>query len=141
MMKCLAAIVVTIFALAAARGLGQEAPKGEVKTPFEEVVKQMIATMDSLTATLATIRDDESAKAAQADLRKAADKWQLVKKNADKLPPPEKQEKDRLAKEYKTKLEQAQKKLFGEVARVSAVPGGRAALLEIRAVLDKKATK
>jgi hypothetical protein len=140
-MKRLAAILLSILALAAARGLGQESPKGEAKAPFEEVVKQMIATMDSLTTTLATIRDEESAKAAQAHLRKAADKWQLVKKNADKLPPPEKQEKDRLAKEYKPKLEQAQKKLFGEVARVSAVPGGRAALLEIRAVLDKKATK
>ena len=72
------------------------------------------------------------------DLRKAAGKWQLIKKKAEGLPPPSKEEKDRLAKQYKTKLEEAQKKLFGEVARVSAIAGGRQALLEISGVLEKK---
>ena len=98
----------------------------------------MLETMDSLSTTLATVRDEASAKAAEPDLRKAADKWQLVKKNAALLPPPVKEEKDRVAKQYRAKLEQAQKKLFGEVARVSTVPGGRMALLQISAVLDKK---
>ena len=105
---------------------------------FEDVVKQMLDTMGSLTTTLATIRDDETAKSAQPDLRKAAGKWQLIKKKAEGLPPPSKEEKDRLAKEYRTKLEEAQKKLFGEVARVSTIPGGRAALLEVSSILGKK---
>jgi hypothetical protein len=87
---------------------------------------------------LTTIRDEDTARSAQPDLRKAAGKWQLIKKKAEGLPPPSKEEKDRLAKQYKSKLEEAQKKLFGEVARVSAIAGGRQALLEISGVLEKK---
>jgi septal ring factor EnvC (AmiA/AmiB activator) len=108
------------------------------KTAFDDVVKQMIETMDSLTTTLATIRDEETAKAAVPELRKSAEKWQLVKKKAADLQPPSREEKDRLAKDYKKKLEEAQKKLFAEVGRVSLVPGGRPALMEISSVLDKK---
>jgi hypothetical protein len=139
-MKRSVAVLMSVLALSTACALGQEggAPKGEAKSPFEEVVKQMLETLDSVSATLATIHDEATAKAAEANLRKAAGKWHLVKEKSEKLPPPAKEEKERVAKEYKTKLEQAQKKLLGEVARVSAVPGGRAALLEIRDVLDKK---
>jgi hypothetical protein len=126
---CLAVVLVACACQPAAAG-GDKA--------FEDVVKQMLDTMGSLTTTLATIRDDETAKSAKPDLRKAAGKWQLIKKKAEGLPPPSKQEKDRLAKEYRTKLEEAQKKLFGEVARVSTIPGGRAALLEVSSVLGKK---
>ena len=96
---------------------------------------------DSLTATLATIRDEETAKGAQPELRKTAAKWKLIKQKAEDLPPPSRQEKDRLEKQYKMKLEEAQKKLFGEVARVRMVSGGREALLEISSVLEKKAKK
>lgn len=115
--------------LPAARGGGKA---------FDDIVKQMLDTMDSLTQTLTTIQDEETAKAAQPDLRKTAAKWQLIKQKAEGLPPPTREEKDRLAKQYKVKLEEAQKKLFGEVGRVSAVPGGRQALLEISGVLEKK---
>src|SRR5438128_1565125 len=87
------------------------------KAPFEEVIKQMLDTMDGLSTILGTIRDEETAKGAQPELRKAAGKWQLIHKKAEGLPPPPKEEKDRLAKQYKVKLEEAQKKLFGEVAR------------------------
>jgi hypothetical protein len=111
------------------------------KTQFEDVIKQMLDTMGSLTKTLATVTDEETAKNSQPELRKAAGKWHLIKKKADGLPPPSKEEKDRLAKEYKPKLEEAQKKLFGEVARVSVIPGGRQALLEISSVLEKKDKK
>jgi hypothetical protein len=128
--SCLLALFVTSAILP--RALGDE------KTQFEDVIKQVLDTMDSLKTTLATIQDEETAKSAQPGLRKAAGKWQLIKKKAEGLPPPSKEEKDRLAKQYKTKLEEAQKKLFGEVGRVSAIPGGRDALLEISSVLDKK---
>jgi hypothetical protein len=127
---CLAALFVSCALLPVAAG--------GAKGSFEDVVKQMLDVMGSLTTTLATIRDDETAKSAQPDLRKAAGKWQLIKKKAEGLPPPSKEEKDRLTKEYKTKLEEAQKKLFGEVARVSVIPGGRAALLDMSSVLGKK---
>lgn len=127
----LVGVVLVSATLAGAQGGG--------KAPFEDVVKQMLETMDALTTTLATIRDDDTAKGAQPDLRKTAAKWQLIKKKAESLPPPSREEKDRVAKEYKVKLEEAQKKLFGEVGRVATVPGGREALLELSAVLDKQA--
>jgi hypothetical protein len=113
--------------------------KGGEKSQFEDVIKQVLDTMDSLKSTLATIQDEDTAKSARPVLHKTVEKWQLIKKKAENLPPPSKEEKDRLAKQYRTKLEDAQKKLFGEVGRVSAIPGGRDALLEISNVLDKKA--
>jgi hypothetical protein len=127
---CAVAFVALCASLPPARG-------GE-KTQFEDIIKKMLETMGSLTTTLTTIRDEETAKTSQPDLRKAAEKWDVIKKKAKNLPPPSKEEKDRLTKEYRPKLEEAQKKLFAQVARVSAIPGGRQALLEISSVLDKK---
>ena len=95
--------------------------------------------MDALATTLSTIQDEETAKTAKPELRKIAGKWSEIKKSAEALPPPSKEDKDRLAKQYKMKLEEAQKKLFGQVARVQQIPGGRDALLEISSVLTKKA--
>ena len=112
--------------------------QGGAKAGFEDIVKQMVQTMDTLTRTLGTIQDEETAKGARPELRKAAEKWHTIKKNAENLPPPSREERDRLAKEYKGKLEEAQKKLFVEVARVALVPGGKDALLEISGVLAKK---
>jgi hypothetical protein len=108
------------------------------KTQFEDVIKQMLGTMDKLTKTLTTITDEDTAKSARPELRKAAGTWHLITKKAEGMPPPSKEEKDRLAKQYKPKLEEATKKLFGEVDRVKSIPGGRQALLEISGVLEKK---
>ena len=46
-------------------------------------------------------------------------------------------EKTRLEKLYKPKLEEALKKMFGEVRRVEGIPGGKDALKEIAGVLKK----
>lgn len=142
-MKRWAALIMGALVVSTACVAGQDtgAPKGKDTSPFEEVIKGVLDTMDSLSKTLATIHDEASAKAAQEDLGKAADKWRLVKKKAEALPPPSKEEKDRLAKEYKTPLEKAQKKLLGEAARVRTIPGGRAALSRISAVLEKNSKK
>src|SRR5262245_24263163 len=98
---------------------------------LEDIVKQMLGAMGQMTTTLSGITDEASAKAAHPDLKKSAESWLLIRKNADKVPPPTKEEKDRLAKEYKPKLEEAQKKLFFEIGRVQGIPGGKEALLEI----------
>ncbi|MCI0381261.1 MAG: hypothetical protein L0215_27060 [Gemmataceae bacterium] len=108
---------------------------------IEDIVKDMLKTMDTITSTLATIKDQETAKSAKTDLRKAADRWNVLKKKAGDIAPPDKGEKDRLAKQYRMKLEEAQKKLFAEVLRVQGVAGGRDALLEIKNVLAKKDKK
>jgi len=115
------------------------AAPGGAASPFEDVLKSILATMDQIATVLSGIRDEDTAKAAHPELRKAAQQWQDIRKKADNLPPPSKEEKDRLEKQYKSKLESAQKKLFGEIARVQGIPGGRDALKEISAVLAKKA--
>src|SRR4051794_32879495 len=108
---------------------------------FEDVLKSMLGTMDQITKTLSGITDEDTAKAARPELKKSAEEWQAVRKKAEHLPPPSKEEKDRLAKEYKKKLEDSQKKLFEEISRVQGVPGGKAALLEVSKVLGKQPKK
>lgn len=110
-------------------------------TTYEKVIKQTLDTMDTLTKTLKSIRDEGSAKSAKLEVAKAAEQWQSVQKKSAELPPPSKEEKDRLAKLYKMKLEEAQKNLFGEAARVRNISGGPDVLLAISSILDKKAKK
>ncbi len=110
----------------------------EVK--FEDVVKEMLGLMDELTKSLASIKDEETAKAARPELQKAATRFVELRKKSETRKPPSREEKDRLEKEYREKLQVAQKKLNAEVRRVEDVPGGRTALKEIKAVFDKKET-
>jgi hypothetical protein len=90
---------------------------------------------------LTTIKTEESADAAKPELQKAAKEWVALRGQAEKLPPPSRMEKERLEKEYKPKLEAAQKKIYGEVTRVQRIPRGPEALKEIRSVLDKREKK
>jgi hypothetical protein len=46
-----------------------------------------------------------------------------------------------LEKEYRPKLFEAQKKLFGEIGRVRNVPGGKEALQEISAAVNPEPKK
>lgn len=105
---------------------------------LEEVLKDTLGTLDKLTTTLAGIKDEETAKAAKPELKTTASKWVEIRKKAEGLKPPTKDEKARLEKEYKGKLETAQKKLLAEIGRVKGVTGGPDALQEIAPVLDKK---
>jgi hypothetical protein len=131
-MKAAVAVVGLVFAVGfAAAG----APT------HEEVIKQMLSTLDKLTATLTTIKTEESADAAKPELQKAAKEWVALRGQAEKLPPPSRMEKERLEKDYKAKLEAAQKKIYGEVTRVQRIPHGPEALKEIRSVLDKREKK
>ena len=107
-------------------------------TKFEDVIKEMLGIMGKLSTTLEGIKDEDTAKAAKPDLRTAAGRWVELRKKSESMKPPAKEEKDRLEKEYKEKLLAAQKKLFGEIARVKTVPGGPDALKEIVAVVDKE---
>src|SRR5262252_4830958 len=90
----------------------------------EDIVKQMLAGLDKITMTLTTITNAESAEAAKPELRKAAKEWVELRAKVEKLPPPPREEKDRLDKEYKEKLATARKKLVAEQIRVQNIPGG-----------------
>ncbi len=131
-------LIITLLFGGAAATTAQDVGKA---TPYEVVIKQTLETMDTLTKTLKSIRDLDTAKSAKAELAKTAEQWHGVQKKSAELPPPAKEEKDRLAKLYKMKLEEAQKNLFGEAARVRNIPGGPDVLLAISGVLDKKAKK
>lgn len=104
----------------------------------DDIIKQMLTTLDKITTTLGSINDQETADAAKPELQKSGKEWLAVRAQAEKLPPPSREQKERHEKEFKGKLEVAQKKLAGEVIRVKNVPGGPEALKEIRSVLVKQ---
>ena len=112
--------------------------QGGEPSKHEESVKQMIGQLDTIVGALLKIQDEESAKEATPALKKAAEAWIGARRKAETLPPPEREEKDRLAKLYQPKMEETLKKLYGQATRVQAIPGGREALVEIRAVFEKK---
>jgi hypothetical protein len=97
--------------------------------------------MERMTTSLGTIKDEETAKAARPELRKAAEHFVTIRKKADILKPPTKEEKDRLEKEFRPKLDEATKKLLAEIGRVEPVPGGKEALKEIRAAVNPELKK
>jgi hypothetical protein len=106
-------------------------------SPHEKVIQEMIGSAESIGVTLKTIIDEDSAAAAKPNLRKAADTFTAARSRAEKLQPPEKDEKARLEKLYKPKLKEALEKMFTEVRRVENIPGGKEALKEISGVLKK----
>ncbi|MCS7045659.1 MAG: hypothetical protein NZO58_04820 [Gemmataceae bacterium] len=120
-----------------ARAVGEEKKGEEKKLTHDAVVRNMLDAIESITRTLTTVTDQESAAAAKGELAKIAKEWLALRAAAEKLPPPPREEKDRLEKEYKGKIEAAQLKLAAEVARVRNVPGGLEALQEIRSVLTR----
>jgi hypothetical protein len=106
-------------------------------SPHEQSIKQMLKGFDEISTVLKKIESEETAVAAKPDLRKLSDTWIEQRGKAAKLPPPEREEKARLTKLYKPKLDQAMRKLFTEVVRVEAIPGGKDAVKEISGVLKK----
>ena len=127
-MKTAIVVLVVVGSLALAGG----------DVSHEGVIKQMLGIQDKITSTLASVKDQASADAAKPELQKSAKEWATLRGQAEKLPPPSQMEKERLEKEFKSKLEDAQKKLYAEVIRLRKVEGGTAAVKEIRSVLDKK---
>ncbi len=126
-------VVITLLAVGVAFA-GEE-------TPYEKAIVQMLGSLDEITKKLKTVIDEDSANAAKPELRKSADVWVETRSRAGKLLPPEKAEKDRLEKLYKPKLEDSLRKLKIEVSRVENITGGKDALKEIAAVLQKEEKK
>ncbi len=106
-------------------------------SPYEKALQKLVGSFESISTALKTIVDEDSAAAAKPDLKKAATLFFEARAAAAKLSPPEKDEKLRIEKTYKPKLEEAMKKMFPELIRVNAIPGGKDALKEITGVLKK----
>lgn len=126
-------IAVVLLALGAAAA-------GE-NSPYEKAIQKMIGNLDQMAATLKTVIDEDSAGNAKLDLRKSASEWMETRAKAAKLQPPEKEEKLRLEKLYKPKLEESMRKMFIEVRRVENITGGKELLKEISGVLKKDEKK
>jgi len=109
------------------------------ESPHEQALKQMIQSLGKMTTTLSSVKDADTAQAARPELKKAVDGFTAVRAKADKLPPPEPAEKERLAKAYKGKMEQAIKMLLVEAGRLESVPAAKDLLKDLRTVLETPA--
>jgi hypothetical protein len=111
---------------------------GGGESKLGEIIAEALATLDRITVSLATVKDEPTAKAAVPDLRKAAARWNEIRDRAEKEKPPSRDEQDRLKKRYTEKLQAADKKLKAEIARVKQLPGAEVALKEISLVVKKR---
>ena len=106
------------------------------KDATEDVVARMLGQLEKMAEALGSMKDEESAASAREGLKKNVAAFRELRLQADKLPPPSREVKDRLAKEYKKKFVDVQEKLMLEVTRIRAtVPGGRDALTEVSGLL------
>ncbi|HEV2948546.1 MAG TPA: hypothetical protein VGX70_14315 [Gemmataceae bacterium] len=92
---------------------------------YENVVKELIATLNMLTDVLGTVKDEPTARAAVPEVKKVMGRFDEINKKAKALPQPEKEEKDRITKLYRPKLQEAVRKEKAEAARVKSIPGGK----------------
>jgi hypothetical protein len=111
------------------------------ESSHEAVIKEMLTTLGQATKILEGVTDEPSAVAARPDLKKVGQHLGALRKQAAALKQPEKNEKDRLEREYRNKFEDALKKLRIESVRVKAIPGGIEALKEIAVEPQKKKDK
>ena len=93
-------------------------------SPYETVLKELVAALDGVTKVLAGVRTEANARDAVPEVKKAVSRLKEVQKKAAALPQPEKAEKDRVSKLYRPKLQESISKLTTEIARVKAIPGG-----------------
>jgi hypothetical protein len=126
--------------LVASAWLVMESPAGE-KGSHEAIVKDMLETVEKITARLGTITDQNSADAARDDLKDLAMKMLKLRKRAEDLKQPNKAEKDRLTKVYAPKFEVAFKELREQTLRVKGIPGGDEAVRELAVLNEKKDAK
>jgi len=93
------------------------------------VMQDMLAMMNDMTATLATIKDEASAKAAIPKLEDLAKKGEELKKRAEELKTKvSKEDEEALKKKYEPQIKEATEKLMKETFRVATVPGAAEAM-------------
>ena len=111
------------------------------ESPYEQTLQKMIGALDKIGEELKKIVDEQSAAAARPELKTQASAWLDAKTKAEKLQPPEKDEKLRLEKAYRPKLEKALQTVNLERRRVASVPGGKDALQEIAGIFERPSKK
>lgn len=129
---CGTALVVFALLLPAVPGGGKAA------STQEEVVKEMLATLEQVLKVLGTIQDQPSAAAARPELKKSADRLADLRKQAREIRQPTREEKDRIEKQYQGKFDAVLQKLRTESIRVKGIPGGAEAIKELAVAPEKK---
>lgn len=104
---------------------------------YEEVLQKLLGSIGQINKTLETITDEKSADAARPELRKATEEFRATRKKSEDLAPPAAEVRERISKKYQPDFEKTRKELVAQVARVQRIPGGKAALAEIRGVFER----
>lgn len=103
--------------------------------PHEKFILLTLVSLEQMTKTLATVKDEGSAAAARPKLKESADLFLATRKKAGELPQPELKHKQQLEEKYQKKLSEAVDGLKKEMRRVQDVPGGPTLLKELDEVL------
>jgi len=104
---------------------------------YEELLQKLLGSLTQITKTLEGITDEKSAETSRPDLRKATEEFRATRKKSEELAPPAAEVRERISKKYQPEFEKARKELVGQEARVRRIPGGKAALAEIRGVFER----
>ncbi|MBM3996148.1 MAG: hypothetical protein FJ303_18655 [Planctomycetes bacterium] len=115
MVRCVIGFAATLLAASVAvAALG---------SPYEQALQQAVDSFEKIAGTLKGIKDEDTAAASKPELRKSALSYLEAVEKASKLPPPEKDEKARLEKLYKAKMEGVLKRISTEYRRVELIDG------------------
>ncbi len=114
------------------------AQEGRQESPHEAALKQLLDVMDRASMVLGLITNSENGNEARPEIKKFVEEFVKVRKASESLPPPKKELKDMLAKEYKTKVELSTKKFLAEIERIRRLAGMKGVLEELRPILDYK---
>src|SRR5262249_56779270 len=85
---------------------------------FDKATAELIKIFKSTADTLATIKDEASAKAAAPKLKKVGEELRALQKKMQDLGQPTKDQKEKLKEKYKKDMEAAQSNLYKELRRV-----------------------
>lgn len=95
----------------------------------EDLADDSLSAMKQLEATLATVKDEASAKAAKPKLQELADELNDINARMDKLGAPSEDEMKSMIDKHGKEMEQVQEKMVGHMLRITFDP-------KIQAVLD-----
>jgi hypothetical protein len=101
------------------------------RTPYEEVVVEMLAALHQMTKALTPVTDAATAETARPALKEAVARFVKVRQKAEKLPQPDTAERDRISLAYQRKLKDAVDGLQSQVRRVQALREARSVLKEM----------
>jgi hypothetical protein len=102
----------------------------------EEVLGKLLGSLQAIGKTLEGITDEATATSARPELKKEAVEFGEIRKQSEQVPPPSPETREKIAKDWQPKFVEVRKMLEAQIARVQRVPGGMAALDELKPVFE-----